>query len=79
MTKILIEIEGGCLQNVYSDDPDTEVRTVDWDEIKDLGNPEYLEDRRDLLTGLPDQIGDGVNVDTDDLKIDLGQFPHNVW
>jgi hypothetical protein len=32
MTKIIIHIEGGCVQAVYSDNPDVEVVLMDWDD-----------------------------------------------
>jgi hypothetical protein len=34
MAKIIIEVNGGCVSNVYSDDVDTNVELIDWDNIK---------------------------------------------
>ena len=40
--KIVIEVNGGVVQEVYSDSPDcTEYILVDWDNIKDIGADNY--------------------------------------
>ena len=31
MTKIVIEVKGGLIQNIYSDKRDVEVEVIDWD------------------------------------------------
>ena len=43
MSKLIIEIEGGLVQALYSDDKDLEIAIVDWDtegEIDEDGNDE---------------------------------------
>jgi len=32
MAKIIIHVEGGCVQAVYSDDKDVEIKLMDWDD-----------------------------------------------
>ncbi len=36
--KIVIIIEGGCLQSVYSENPDDIVELIDMDNVKDEGD-----------------------------------------
>ena len=40
MTKIAIIVEGGCVQSVLSDDPDTRVELFDLDDASCLGPDE---------------------------------------
>jgi hypothetical protein len=39
--KIVVEVSGGVVQEVYSDSPDIEYVLVDWDDIKDVGPDNY--------------------------------------
>jgi hypothetical protein len=39
--KIVVEVSGGVVQEVYSDSPDSEYVLVDWDDIKDVGPDNY--------------------------------------
>jgi len=34
MPKVIIEVEGGCITEIHSDDPDLVVDIYDWDNIK---------------------------------------------
>ena len=63
MSKVIISISGGCLQDVHSDVPNIEVEIFDWDNIKaereDMEEEEantHLESREDdynqAITGL---------------------------
>ncbi len=38
MTRIVIEVSGGCVGNVYSDDPNLEVNVLDHDDIDGGGS-----------------------------------------
>lgn len=81
MTKILIEIDGGCLNNVYSNNPDIEVCLFDWDEVR-YGNRKdiarYLESHRNLVRGLPETVTED-NFSLRNLEIDTEKYPHVVW
>lgn len=40
--KIVVEVSGGVVQEVYCDSPDRiEYILVDWDDIKDIGSDKY--------------------------------------
>ncbi|MCL4559536.1 MAG: hypothetical protein M1281_02840 [Chloroflexi bacterium] len=46
MSKVIIEVRDGSVQDVFSDDPDTNVILVDWDNIEDPGSgdgPKYFD------------------------------------
>lgn len=37
MAKVVIEVRGGCVAEVYSDDSTLDVSVIDWDELDDYG------------------------------------------
>ena len=39
--KIVIEVSGGVVQEVYSDSHNIEYILIDWDDIKDIGADNY--------------------------------------
>jgi hypothetical protein len=42
-TKILIDVQGGVVQAVFSNNPDVEITLIDWDNIKDGPELELVE------------------------------------
>ena len=43
MTRIVIEISGGCLGDIHSDDPDLEVSLLDHDDLEGGGTYEPMD------------------------------------
>jgi hypothetical protein len=41
-TKILIDVQGGLVQAVFSNNPDVEIALIDWDNIKQGGDTELI-------------------------------------
>jgi len=40
--KILIDVQGGLVQEVFSNNPDVEISLIDWDNIKEGGDTEFV-------------------------------------
>ena len=56
--KIVVEVSGGVVQEVYCDSPDrTEYILVDWDDIKDTGANNYQSSSQTCLpfSALPEE------------------------
>ena len=52
MSKIIIEVSGGVVQAVNSDDPYIEVEVLDWDNYV----PEEIQERREEIERLQDEF-----------------------
>lgn len=50
MKKIIVEVSGGLVQNVYSDGP-AEVYVVDWDNIEQTAPEEMPKNAKDFFFG----------------------------
>jgi len=56
--KIVVEVSGGVVQEVYCDSPDRiEYTLVDWDDIKDIGAGNYQSSSQTCLpfSALPEE------------------------
>lgn len=56
--KIVVEVSGGVVQEVYCDSPDRiEYILVDWDDLKDIGSDKYLSSPQACLSfsALPEE------------------------
>ena len=72
MPKILIIVQGGLVESVYSDIPNLDVRLLDLDILEDgLEEDEidFYNENSDLLTG---------DTELSEKKI-LAQYPHNNY
>lgn len=47
--KIVIVMSGGCLSAVYCSDPNMEVDTLDWDDVRSEHGKQYMLDHEDEI------------------------------
>jgi hypothetical protein len=57
LTRIIIELEGGLITEVYCSDPDADVSVMDRDVLKD-GDTESEEEERDWIRKAEEEIKD---------------------
>ena len=63
--KIVVEVSGGVVQEVYSDSPDRiEYILVDWDDIKDIGADNYQSSSQTCLpfSALPEETFEAARL-----------------